>query len=524
LYAATGPEGKLFRVDEGGKAQVYFDSKAPHLVSVAVGEDGTVYAGSQGKALLYKITAPGRATVLYDFNADDVKGIVVARATQGGAIYAIANKYPDTSSRFSDAYVGPKHNKPGPPGPQPTKAPRPGKGVLFRFTREGAAERMLDNDETHFVSLALDDNGLPYVGTGAEGRVYTVDDNHVERLVADTPERQVGTLSVAGKHKFIASSDPVVFHEIKGIGGPDAIWTSKVLDAGLRATLGRLTWRSTGQLELSTRTGNTGVPDPTWSAWSLPLTVPGPAASPPARYVQVRARWARDPAAALQEVTLYFVTENARAIVTSIEASQRATSRSLKMGAQPSGGDVPHPSATVKVTWKVDNPDQDELRYRLYYRAEGDTDWRSMLKPSEKLIRAEYEWDTSALPEGAYRIQVEASDELANPPDRVKKHALVSGVVLVDNTPPVFKSPPMLNGRRLMGEVVDGVGPIARIEVSVAGTDEWRPIFPKDGVFDEASESFDADISSLVPPGAHLVAVRAYDSAGNAVTRNVAAK
>ena len=95
--------------------------------------------------------------------------------------------------------------------------------------------------------------------------------------------------------------------------------------------------------------------------------------------------------------------------------------------------------------------------------------------------------------------------------------------MLVDNTPPVFKSLAM-NGRRLIGEVVDGVGPIARIEVSVAGTDEWRPIYPKDGVFDQAAEAFDANLAGFVLPGSQLVAVRAYDTAGNSVTRDVEAK
>ena len=37
----------------------------------------------------------------------------------------------------------------------------------------------------------------------------------------------------------------------------------------------------------------------------------------------------------------------------------------------------------VKVSWKVDNPDQDELRYRVFYRMEGQTAWRSALKAGE---------------------------------------------------------------------------------------------------------------------------------------------
>jgi hypothetical protein len=81
-----------------------------------------------------------------------------------------------------------------------------------------------------------------------------------------------------------------------------------------------------------------------------------------------------------------------------------------------------------------------------------------------------------------------------------------------------------MQGRRLTGEIVDGLGPISRIEVSVAGTDEWRPIFPSDGVFDEAAEPFDADVAAAVPQGSQIVAVRAYDSAGNGVTRDIEAK
>ncbi|MBK8940373.1 MAG: hypothetical protein IPM79_22840 [Polyangiaceae bacterium] len=118
---------------------------------------------------------------------------------------------------------------------------------------------------------------------------------------------------------------------------------------------------------------------------------------------------------------------------------------------------------------------------------------------------------------------MEATDELVNPPDRITKHELESGLVLVDNTAPLFKSL-ALNGRKLSGEVADGLGPILRIELSLAGTDDWRPVFPTDGIFDQASEKFDADVSALIPPGSKLVGVRAYDQAGNVVTKELEAK
>ncbi|MDI3284679.1 hypothetical protein [Polyangium sp. 15x6] len=514
LYAATGPEGKVFRVDQAGKSQVHFDSDEAHIVSLAVADDGTVYAGSNGKGLLYKITGPGRATVAYDFDADEVKAIAFGK---NGSMFVVANK-------MGESFAPPKRNRTGPAGPQSTRPSKPGKGMLYRFGKDGIAEQLLTDNEAHYVSLAIDDAGAPYVGTGAEGRLYTVDEAHVASLVADTDERQIGAVVVSGKQRFLATTDPVVFREIKGTGGADAVWTSKVLDAGLRATFGRLAWRSEGQLELSTRSGNTETPDATWSAWSAGLGAPGDVQSPPGRYVQIRARWSRDPKAVLREVTLYFVTDNARAVITSIDATAKNSgSKSGKMGIVSSGGESPRPSSSVKLSWRVDNPDQDDLRYRVSYRLEGQNTWRSVQKPGEKLTRPELDWDTTGLPEGPYRILVEATDELSNPPDRVQKHSLESATVLVDNTPPVYKALAM-QGRKLKGEVVDGLGPIARIEVSIAGSDEWRPLFPSDGVLDEPSEAFDVDIASIVPPGAHIVAVRVYDSAGNVVTRDVEAK
>src|SRR6185295_20095741 len=89
VFAATGPDGKLYRIEKNGTAQVYFDAEEQHLMSVAVAADGTVYAGASDKAKLYKITAAGRATVLYDFGRTEVRGIAVDAK---GVVYAIANQ------------------------------------------------------------------------------------------------------------------------------------------------------------------------------------------------------------------------------------------------------------------------------------------------------------------------------------------------------------------------------------------------------------------------------------------------
>ena len=517
LFAAVGLEqGRVFRISPGGQPEVLFRSDEPHIVSLAVAPNGDVLAGSSGKGLLYRITGPGRATVLYDFPGDEVKGIAAAA---DGTIWAIANEYteppevPRRSSSSLRSAAGPANI---------TTRPKPGKGQLWRLDPQGRPEKMMSHGDFHYMSLALDDAGHPYVGTGAEGRVYTVDDAHAVTLVAETHERQVTAMSFAGSG-YIVSSDGAVFHRVLGKGGADAIWTSKVFDTGARAHFGTLSFRASATLELSTRSGNTQTPDNTWSTWSAGTTTPSAVASPDARYVQVRARFIQ-PNAELREVLLPFVTQNLRAVITELSAQSKSAVHDTKEGLSPSGAEPVKHESTVHVSWKVDNPDQDTIRYRLWYRREGagNEPWREMLREGEIVTKTDYDWETATLPEGKYRVRVEASDEMANSPDQVLKHSFEASNILVDNTPPVFAAL-ALQGRRLHARVVDAVGPIARVDVSVDGRAEWYPLSPTSGVFDLADETLDSDLSKVVGSGTHIVAIRAFDAAGNYVVRELSA-
>jgi hypothetical protein len=515
LYAATGPEGKLFRIGAGGEAQVLFDAEEQHLMSVAVAPDGTVYAGASDKAKLYKITGPGRATVLYDFARTEVRSIAIGPK---GEIYAIANELKGVQIPTRQ----PRGSETSPAGPVGSPGKNKGKGTLFRFTPDGKPDRLLDNEEEHFTSLTLGDDGQPYVGTGVEGRVYTVDAAHHSALVADVDERQIGALVLKGAQKYVIGSDPIVVHAVRGVGGPDAIWTSKVFDAGLRARFGLIDWESTGAIEVSTRTGNTKEPDETWSPWSKDLAAPANVDSPAARFIQIRARFAKDKNAELSELNVSFLTDNLRATIDNIEVKGRSTSNDDAI--KSSGGPVSKKGdSKVSLGWKVDNPDKDDLRYRLKYRLVGTNTWFDLTERDEKLTKESYDWETGTLPEGRYRVHLSATDELANPPDRVTRDEMESGVVLVDNTPPRVERL-RAAGRKVQATVVDGVGPIQRVEVSLGGKDDWVPFFPVDGIFDEAQEDMDIDVSSISPAGPALLAVRAFDEAGNAVVVNVMLK
>jgi hypothetical protein len=522
LYAGTGPEGKVFRVTANGDAQVYFDADEQHIMSMAVGPSGRLYAGASDKAKLYEISAAGRGNVLYDFGRTEVRAIAVSAR---GEVYAIANDI-KIEGRTTNRRPTDKESA----APVAIGTPAKGAGTLYRFSASGLPEQLLDDKDEHYVSLALGSDGRPYVGTGVEGRVYTVDAAHTKILIADTPERQVTALALAGKQGngvggFILSSDPAVIHPVKGVGGADAVWTSKALDLQLRAKFGVISWLGNGALEISTRTGNSAEPDKTWSDWSAPLVEAGLVKSPAARYIQVRARFNKDPAAELSDITIPFVLDNLAHVVTSVQVDQTGGEGVAELGKVKSSGGPVTKQAEQKVSlkWNVDNPDKDELQYRLQYRLVGSTDWYDVLKPGERVTKESYSWDTAALPEGRYRVRVTAADDLANPPGQVTRHSLESAIVTVDNTAPSL-SELRADGRKIKAIAVDGVGPIARFEVAIAGRDEWFPFHPVDGVFDEQREELEADVVNVIPAGPALLSIRVYDQAGNVAVRSVTVK
>ena len=545
LFAATGPDGKIYRVDAAGKSQLFHTVDDTQVVSLAIAPSGTLYAGTSAKGLLLAITAPGKSEVVMDFTGHEVKAIAFGPSAEakvvvdpkkpagpkvvaaGGAdtLYCIVNEY--TSPPEGPKGKSPSTKQPGAAFDTPKSGK--GKGELWKIAGLSAAgtngkPEKLFNDTTAFFSLATDPQPaaggkVAYVGTSNDGKVIAVDDTHAHSIVAKVDSRQIGAIYVApggGKGSWFAAADSAAFHRVEAIGGPDATWTSKALDAGLRAQFGKLTWRSEGNVELSTRSGTTSTPDDTWSTWSAPLDKPGKITSPAGRYLQLRARWKGGPAK-LRGVTVSFVTDNLRAIVTEVGVPAKSSSSS---GIPSSGTDVPKKDSTVKLTWKTDNPDNDALRFRLWFRREESAIWRSITKDDDPLDKAEYSWNTEALAEGWYRVRVEASDEIANPVGTALKHALDSAPFVVDNTPPVIRKIALVGGK-LQAEVVDGVGPIVRLEVQIDGKAPWKVVTSTDGILDDALETTDVPLGLT---GSHVVALRAYDAAGNSVTREIEGK
>src|SRR5690606_3658872 len=150
VYAATGPEGKLYRISQQGQAQVFMSAEEKHLMSVAVSPEGKDYAGGGEKGKLYLVQGGNRAPqVVYGFAATEVRGLAGGAS---GLVYAIANEI--TAGSYASFSAGL-----GLTGPVPSPPKTRGKGVLYVCDKDGAPEKRMEDSSEHFVTLTVGDDG-----------------------------------------------------------------------------------------------------------------------------------------------------------------------------------------------------------------------------------------------------------------------------------------------------------------------------------------------------------------------------
>jgi sugar lactone lactonase YvrE len=506
LIAGTGPEGKVFAIDSIGRAKELHEAEASHIMTLAGDGKGTIYAGTSDDALVLRILPNNKTEVVHDFPGNEVTAIDF----HDGKLAVAANKFKTAPGSQFKPTTGR-----APAAPRPATRPRPGTGELWRVDADGRAEMLVSRKDTHFTAVQWGTDGALYAGGGHEGRIFRVEPDASFSIWVDVEERQVVALDLRAKNPSFVTGDGAAIYRVQSGTRRGSMWTSKALDARFASKWGRLTWRGRGRIVLQTRSGNTEKPGETWSSWSKDLKQPGVIASPPGRFIQVRAKLPKDDSAVLRAIELFYLPQNQRARVSNVQGS-RPPPQPKAIPRQP-----PLPTTLLNLTWKVDNPDHDPLRYRIAYRQEGQAVWRDTFGEDVVLTEAKYTWETGSIPDGYYVVRVEASDEQANPDALTLRSSAASEPIRVDNHPPRIEQLEVHKGR-VRGRVVDTLGPIARIQISIDAS-PWRDVFPTDSLLDSASEGFNVAIGRL-PGGSHIVALRAFDASGNQANREITVK
>ncbi len=512
LYAGTGPKGMIYAIGRDGEAETVKELENDQVVRLAVSASGKLYAGTAKKGILYEIDPSHdyAFTALASFPDWELSGLAVARdgsLVVGLNSLKIRAKKPELIKKEgkkdgdgNNAHDGGDRNS----AEHPSRALARAKCQVIRVTPMGLAEVLFQQKKMFISELAVTPGGRIIFTTGPEGRVLAISEHNEISLLNDLPESQASALSVRnGELSAVATANPGVVYTVEKGRGTDAEYISEVLDVKAPSDWGRLNWRSEGGgkllggLNVSTRSGNVERPDDSWSEWEKVGGNGELIKSPSARYIRVKMEWKRD-TTVVRSLRVYYRPVNQSPQVYDVDMRRRKKSRRRSSGDE------------LLIKWKVRNPDDDELGYRLEYKREESGVW---LPVNENLLKDDdYKWDTSNVPDGWYRLRVVATDEVSNPAGREKTSRYTTEPFLVDNRKPEIMDL-KYHGGVVSGVAEDSFSVIENISYSVDGG-QWKAIWPEDGFLDQTKEKFKIELDNLTREP-HEISVMAEDEAGN---------
>ncbi len=497
LYAGTGGErGRVLKIDKQGKVAALYASKDPNVVSLALGAQGEVYAGTDNSGFVYRVREQGGADVLYDAREKEIHSLSVGA---NGTIYATAMAQSDRSEENGKEQKGSEQSG----------------ATLYAIQPSGLAMRLWNTDDPMLLDSVIDADGTVKVVTGKHGRVYRVWPDGNATLLAVLKDVNPWVMATAPKNAlWIGCSGSGEIYRLEKGFAVEGQLTSEPYDFDRVSHWGRVFWQSETPPETSvavqTRSGNSEEPDDTWSAWSEPITTSGkPITSRPGRFLQYRS-------------VLKTRSENATPLVRSIRLAglqDNVHPRILQIKAEVdlSGNEGENPEFMEKGVWKIDwvasDANGDDLIYTLYFKSIGESHWR-LLK--DDLKTSHYFWHTEAVPDGTVKVKVVASDRPDNPPEQALTAEVVSAPFDIDNSAPTVQ---LHNIRqidkkvRVTGSIQDATTAIHKAAYSL-NSDDWKVVFPTDQIFDSPTETLNFSIQNL-KTGSYTLVVKAEDALGN---------
>ena len=171
LYAATGDGGKVYKVTADGKASVVYTSSDPQVLCLAQAPDGAVYAGTGPSGSIVRLGPDGKSKVIHEGLGVYVWSLAVAR---NGDLYA---------------GTGPK-------------------GRIYHVTPEGKANVFYQTKQDHVLCVAVGPDGSVYAGSDKNGLVYRIDARGKGFVLYQAPQAEVRSLQVTAGGVYVGTSAP----------------------------------------------------------------------------------------------------------------------------------------------------------------------------------------------------------------------------------------------------------------------------------------------------------------------------
>ena len=563
LFIATGDEGEVHRVDANGKGSVFYKSDETHARSLAFDAQGNLIVGTDPGGLVIRVSPKGEGFVLYQMSKREVTAVAAA---PDGSIYAAASGGQGPVTATPGATPSPANTTDGggaeptlrvPLSPSPVAAPprpaAPGSADVYRIFPDGHPEKVWTSARDTVYAIAFDSERRPILGSGNKGTLYRI----------DTPTLYTSLLSVDSSQitALVAGRDGVIYAATGNVGkvfrfGPGLVKEgsieSDVLDSGNFSLWGRLKYDGDahgGKIELRARSGNLDRPGAHWSAWSAPIAASEGARvnSPAARFFQWKATLtgANNASPDLDAVETAYLPRNIAPQITEIDI----TPANYKFPAPSTSPLVPQLAATINLPaigkhasassssldlggstmnfskgwlgarWNASDENGDTLLFNVEIRGVQEKQWKPL---AEKLHEKRISFDSTAFPDGEYRLRITATDAPSNVAGEALTAQSISDPFTIDNTPPAITNLQAARegaNLRVRWHAADALNVIKNAEYSLDGG-EWTVVNPVTKLSD--SQALDYDVTVPAGPGEHTIAVRVTDDYDNqAVAKSV---
>lgn len=551
LLAAVGESGGVYEINKEGEGRLILKADQNHILCLKEDKNGNILAGSGGKGLLYRFSqGGGKASILFESPFEEIKSIAL---DDQGNIYAAAG---GIVTKPRKEKITPVQVKSGTditltvtPASVPEKAAPPSRekqlSTLYKVDSEGIAERLWHSDQDLIYSLIWNNEEKKLIfGTGSKGRIYALTKEGKLSLLLQKESEQIYLLIPFDSKIYTLSNNPsnltVIYSEQRYNGQ----YLSQVFDAKTISSWGKIRWEAkvpTGSsIQLQSRSGNSNEPNQTWSDWSPPYQKKEgeQILSPKAGYIQFRAIFKSQSGKIspfLKKVVLFYLQSNLAPVITELELLppnqvflKPPQQEEIIWGAEvslsrQSGSEAKTKTIVIAkkvrregfqtVIWEASDENGDSLLFTLYIRRDDESRWRVLKERWKEKIFA---FETLSFPDGVYFLKVEASDALSNPLGMELKSEKVSSPLVIDNSLPVIKD---FQAVREKDKIVvtfmaeDSTSSIKEVHYLIR-PEEWRSIFPVDGICDSKQENFKVNIT-LPLKADNLITIKVKDKLGN---------
>jgi sugar lactone lactonase YvrE len=181
MFLGTGNDGKVIKIDPGGRPSVFYDSTEMEVHALAWAPNGGLSAATSPEGRVYRIEANGQATPFFDPDDKYIWSLAVDRE---------GNVFAGTGD----------------------------KGTVYKISADGKGQKFFATKASHAVMLAFDQKQQLLVGTGSPGRVFRVDAAGRGFLLLDTTYQELRAIRVDPKGVIYAAAQ-----SSRSQGGSDSL-------------------------------------------------------------------------------------------------------------------------------------------------------------------------------------------------------------------------------------------------------------------------------------------------------------